>query len=202
MILFSTTRLTILTLTWFAMSLGGFAYWELHERTPGLISEPTTEAFNRLTSPSPGLRMMLFLHPHCSCSRATLNQLASCMSERRFDSDLCVYFVRPPGARENWEVSELRSLATVIPCARVLTDVDGKIARAYGVHTSGHLIVQDSTDAIRFTGGITPGRGNGQDCAGRQAVISLFAGELAAISSTPVFGCPLFESDSRKAGGD
>jgi hypothetical protein len=79
--------------------------------------------------------------------------------------------------------------------ARVMVDVAGEEARRFGVTTSGHVIVADADGRVRFSGGVTPGRGHEGACDALGKFESALAGEGAlegASERLPVFGCPIF----------
>lgn len=56
-------------------------------------------------------------------------------------------------------------------------------------------MLYDSQGKLLFSGGITSGRGQGGDNAGRAAIVSLLTENEAKQKATPVFGCPLFSEN-------
>jgi hypothetical protein len=61
------------------------------------------------------------------------------------------------------------------------------------IATSGQAFLYDAWGHLLFSGGITAARGHIGDNMGRRSVASLVSGKPSALTSTPVFGCPLIE---------
>jgi hypothetical protein len=70
-------------------------------------------------------------------------------------------------------------------------DKDGKNAVAFGASTSGDVRVYDTSGALRFSGGITDGRGHEGDNTGLDSVLDLVRVGKSPVSATPVYGCSL-----------
>jgi hypothetical protein len=143
-----------------------------------------------LSSPT----LVLFLHPHCPCSRATLAELerliASC--DGRFA--LRIVFVRPAGNSDAWNRTALYRAAERIPHAVVSYDADGAEAARFGAKTSGQALLYAANGQLLFQGGLTPSRGHEGDNAGRTAVSALISGGHPTCTQTAVFGCSLVNS--------
>lgn len=175
--------LRLIVLLWACCVGTGFAVWESLDATPGQIGQPTD---NDLATPRRS-SLVVFLHPHCPCSRATLDELSTISN----GSDLQIVFVRPNDTPPGWEQCKAWDRATEIPGAHVRSG-DEDEARRNGAATSGHVIARDATGVVVFHGGITPGRGRRGDNAGRQAVETFLRGGTPSIHEWPVYGCPLF----------
>jgi hypothetical protein len=176
---------------WLALVASGFAFWEKYETTPGQIHRSEDAAH-----PSLGKwEFVLFVHPHCPCTRATIQELAELVQRAGPNVLVRVVFVRPEDAPTGWERSELWNAAAAIPGVQVSCDEDGSEAHRAGAATSGHLVVYDPTGRVAFHGGITRGRGQAGESPGREAILSLLAGSEPASRQTPVFGCELFSRD-------
>jgi hypothetical protein len=78
-----------------------------------------------------------------------------------------------------------------MPGVRVFVDRDGAEAKRFGVATSGQVLFYDAQRRLRFTGGITAGRGHAGDNAGADAIVSLVDHGTTVEPETPVFGCAL-----------
>ena len=103
-----------------------------------------------------------------------------------------VVFVRPRGVAADWEQTSLWAAAAAIPGVRVRCDEEGKLAQRFGVQTSGHVLLYDPEGHLLFSGGITRSRGQQGDSAGRRALLARLSGETRSLTTTAVFGCPLF----------
>jgi hypothetical protein len=137
------------------------------------------------------LTLVMALHPQCPCSRASVRELAALMARSGDRVSAMVLTVRPAGAPPDWTDTDLRRDAAAIPGVHVVDDVDGKASIAFGATTSGQTALYDPHGRLRFTGGITDGRGHEGDNAGLDAILALVRGGEARSSSTPVYGCPL-----------
>lgn len=135
--------------------------------------------------------LIMIVHPHCPCSRASLAELSQIMSRAQGGLSAHVLFVEPHGAPQNWEKGELWTTASAIPGVAVSVDDDGKDTDAFGATTSGGVILYDAGGRMLFNGGITDGRGHEGDNPGELAILSLLRHADPGIKTTPVYGCPL-----------
>lgn len=138
--------------------------------------------------------LVMFAHPHCPCTRASISELAESMAEIRNKITAYVVFLKPSNSTSDWEDTSLRRSAAKIPGVTVISDVDGTEADKFGAETSGHAFLFDSSGRLLFNGGITGSRGHEGDNAGKSAIVSLINQQSAARSDTFVFGCSLFNA--------
>jgi hypothetical protein len=155
-------------------------------RTPLRISDETTGA---LAAGRP--RLLMFVHPKCPCSRASLSELAAIVERNRERVAVEIVFVKPAGVGADWERTSLWRTATQIAGAHVVFD-DGTLARKLGAETSGYVVLYDASGSLLFSGGITRSRGHEGRSVGSRTIGALLAGEAVANPKTPVFGCSLF----------
>jgi hypothetical protein len=148
----------------------------------------------------PGRAMLVMaVHPHCPCSRASIRELEliMCACQGRLDARLL--FVAPAGLGADWMHTDLWDAARAIPGVEVMGDLGGGKARLFGVLTSGHVLLYGGSGALLFSGGITPARGHSGDNTGRDTIVSLLTDGIApapgraGVCETLVFGCPLFD---------
>ncbi len=138
--------------------------------------------------------LILFVHPHCPCTRATLRELDSALSGLDHRVTTTIVFTVPEGVAPHWEQGELWQSVARMPGVRAAVDQDGREARRFGVKGSGHALLFQPSGRLVFSGGITPSRGHDGDNPGRSAIVNLVLGGRAPVSRTPVFGCPLLET--------
>ena len=151
-------------------------------------------------APKAGLPVLLmFVHPHCPCSRASMAELAILMRHCQDLVSTHVLFVRAPGLGDAWEKTNLWDSAEDIPQVQVQCDVDGNEARRFGATTSGSVLLYDKNRRLAFAGGITSGRGHSGDNAGRTAITSMLKEKGSGILGTAVFGCELFSASEMEA---
>ena len=143
--------------------------------------------------PAPGNRaaLVVVLHPQCSCSQATLTELARLHAHVGAALDTYVLVLAPSSAKAEWVRSSLWRKAAAIDGVRVIADPDGREARRFGAATSGQTYFYDRGGRLRFSGGITASRGHEGDNAGRSAIERLVTDERGEHTSTFVFGCSL-----------
>jgi len=135
--------------------------------------------------------LVMFVHPHCPCSRASIGELARLMVHVRGRVAPVVLFYRPAGGKAEWERTDLWNSAAMIPGAVVKADEEGREAARFGVAVSGHTLLYDGRGQLVFSGGITPARGHAGDNAGSGSIAAfLNAGQLL-VARTPTFGCYL-----------
>ncbi len=146
---------------------------------PGLMRPPGRPA------------LVMIAHPKCACTRSSLDELALLLTHCPGRASTTVIFVRSPGAGPDWDDTDLHRHAQSIPGVQVLTDDGGTVAERFGAWTSGQVLLYDANGRLRFSGGITAGRGHSGDNAGRSALEAFLRGTPAR-ASTPVFGCDLF----------
>jgi hypothetical protein len=139
--------------------------------------------------------LVMFAHPQCGCSRASLGELAIIMAHAQNQLDASVFFYLAPEERSEWARTDLWQTAAAIPGVHVFEDRDAAVARVFGVFTSGQTLLYNSGGLLQFKGGITALRGHSGDNAGRSAITALLLGETLPAKSlpvtTPVFGCSL-----------
>jgi hypothetical protein len=136
--------------------------------------------------------MILFAHPKCPCTEATMEELNRILAHAAGNVTTHVLFLKPAGFSDDWLRSSLWEGAAAIPGVAVREDSAGAEARIFGAETSGYLVVYAPNGKLLYKGGITGSRGHAGDNAGADAVISLLAG-TPGLPSAPVFGCSLLK---------
>jgi hypothetical protein len=139
--------------------------------------------------------LVMFAHPQCPCTSASLGELAIIMAHAQDRLDAHVFFYLPTEAATTWSKTDLWLKASAIPGVSVLEDRDAAMAQSFGTFTSGQTLLYDSLGQLLFKGGITAIRGHSGDNAGRTTVIALLQGAPRPPSFqpvvTPVLGCSL-----------
>jgi hypothetical protein len=141
--------------------------------------------------------LVMFVHPHCACSNASVSELAVLMAAVRGRVDARVYGVRVAGADAGWTDTELLHAAERIPGVTVSVDAEGAIARELGASVSGETLLYAADGRRAFRGGLTAARAHEGDNPGRHAVLELLAHPDLPARETPVFGCYLHGSETR-----
>lgn len=194
---------TISAVAWIIAVGAGLAKVLRYENTPGL-SEQTPPDWPRgthLPQPTGRPSLLLFAHPRCPCTRATMSELARVLAQCQGKLDASVIFFSPQNSEPDWTQTELRREAAAIPGVRVLDDKDGQEARRFGAETSGQAMLYDPSGHLLFSGGITAARGHEGDNAGSDAILALVKSGRAALTKTPAFGCSLLEAKATANSG-
>lgn len=190
----------VLTLTiWLSMTVGGFVYLHVHGSTAGTSGEPPRHwpPDVPIGRQRDAKSLLMFAHPRCPCTRASLRELAVIIASRPDLDTARVVFFRPSPIEDGWSESKIVQQAREMTGVDVVWDDAGRLAVLFGARTSGHVVLYDETGELAFSGGITAFRGHEGWNAGRAAVVALERGEPAATARTPVFGCPLVLPVSR-----
>jgi hypothetical protein len=140
--------------------------------------------------------LVVLAHPHCSCTRASIGELAEAIARARTAPRTYVLFMAPTSFGEGWENTDLWEMAARIPGVTVVRDDDGREAKHFGAETSGQTMLYDERGTLVFSGGITGARAHAGNNVGRQSLVALLNHEQPARSGTNVFGCSLFHAGS------
>jgi len=135
--------------------------------------------------------LVMFAHPRCPCTRASLEELNRLLAQSRGRVAAQVVFFKPVTNSNDWQQTDLWRSATAIPGVAVHEDLNGAQARLFGAETSGYVLLYDTNGQLLFRGGITGSRGHAGENAGEDAVASILAGNAVSLTQTPVYGCSL-----------
>src|SRR6185436_7528809 len=137
---------------WLAALFAGIAHYRAYASKPGpLAVRPTPATWpsdSSLVRDHEGMTAIMFVHPDCPCTRASLGELEGAVRGtharilvvlRSADDDVARRIARIPGA---------------------VALVDRGDAARFGAATSGYTVVYDAAGALRFAGGITESRGH------------------------------------------
>jgi hypothetical protein len=164
----------------------------------GSVGIPTHGA---LTLAAHGPTLILFAHPRCPCTRASLAELRRVLSPFTGKVAAHVVFFHADPDSGGFAATDTYKLAQSIPGVVVSLDPDGRDAERFGVTTSGHVVLYGDNGQLLFSGGITPARGHEGDSPGRQRLSELLARETTQASAKgeattipvvgAVYGCSL-----------
>jgi hypothetical protein len=174
--------------------------WKLekYSNTPNLpgreIASLPTAAGIALDPAKPSV--LLFAHPLCSCSRASLTELARLALNFKNRFKPIVVFYVPKNQPAEWTGSDLVEQAREIPDALVNFDPEGKMAKEIGARTSGQTYVFSPDGKLQFMGGITGARGHEGENRGSRAIAALLEGGKTNDIRYRVFGCSLFKQSA------
>lgn len=178
---------------WAIGVIAGFEVLWSYKTTPGAPADPPREwPVESALARTPGKPTLVMLaHPRCSCTRASLAELAELMRELGGSVAAYVLLVKPRDVHGEWD-SGSHARARAIPGVTVVADESGVEAQRFGARTSGQTLVYDAAGRLVFSGGITARRGETGDNAGRRQIVTRLRGHAeSAAQQGPVFGCPL-----------
>jgi hypothetical protein len=186
--------LPMVIVVWFLAIGLGLRFVFAYENSPGTVGGiPETWPAESRVQLAPDLpTLVMMVHPHCPCSRASVSELGLLLAQVKGRVNANIFFVRPLGVPENWEIAELWANVARMPGVNLNVDDDGIEARRFGSSTSGQALLYDTQGKLLFSGGITASRGHSGDNVGRTAIVALLTRGQAATEETPVFGCQLF----------
>jgi hypothetical protein len=188
----------VLAVVWLGAAAGGLWVLWRYDNTPGAAAHAPTQwpARTALARATDRPTLVMLAHPHCTCTRASMGELAEAIARARTPPKTYVLFMAPGAFAGGWEQTDLWRTAASLPGVTVVRDDDGREAKRFGAETSGQTLLYDAGGQLIFSGGITGARAHAGDNFGRQSLVALLNRQPAARAGTNVFGCPLFNSGS------
>ena len=183
---------------WLACAvLGLYVLWS-YDNQPGVAATASSKwpSASHLAAASDGPTVVFVAHPQCTCTAASLGELAEALARTTTKPKTYVVFIKPSSMPEGWEKSDLWKTASSLPNATIVRDDDGREAEIFGAATSGQTFVYDAAGALQFSGGITGSRAHAGDNEGRSSVVAVLNHLERRRPTTNVFGCALFGSKS------
>jgi hypothetical protein len=190
-----------LTAVWIALAGAGLWVLYAYENRPGAAATAPQRwpAATRLGRADGRPTLVFLAHPRCSCTRASLTELAEVLARATTPLKTYVVFIRPDGFEPNWEKTDIWRRAQALPGVTVTRDDGGSEATVFGAATSGQTLLYDARGTLLFSGGITGARGHEGENAGELALITAINGSTPRDSAqgqrrarSNVFGCALF----------
>jgi hypothetical protein len=188
--------IVIVGLFWLAVVVIATVCISGYANTPGQSGTPPASwpADSQVPRAAVKPTLLMFVHPKCPCSKASIGELAVLMAHHQRQVDAHVLFLKPAEASADYARTGTWRDAALIPGVTVHLDDAGREARLFASMTSGDTLLYDVDGRLAFHGGITVARGHAGDNAGRDGLEALLRGEPAERVITPVFGCGLFDS--------
>lgn len=177
---------------WLVAIAGGqcwlLAYQYATDETPETWNDwPTTSLLCPMTQ---RFTLLLFVHPRCPCSRASLEELAWLHARSGGQLDSTILLWCPTAAPDDWLHGIRQNHAANLPQVDVLIDEGGRECDLFQITTSGTVLLFNTQGQLLFRGGITRGRGHAGDNPGRQAILNILNAKGGSCRQ-PTFGCPL-----------
>lgn len=181
---------------WFFTVVAGMGVVLEHAYTPGKSGDApkTWPASTHVSLATSGPTLIMFAHPHCPCTRASLGELAKVAENCRGQFTTQVWFTKPSGTSDDWTNTAIWRQAAAIPGVMIYCDDLGTEASRFHAETSGETVLYDQTGKLLFQGGITLSRGHEGDNPARRAVEALLHRQISNQVQSAVYGCPLLSS--------
>ncbi len=174
--------IAVSVLMWIALVVIGAGTLYAYEGTPGERGTAPTTWPAASALPHTGITVVMFVHPECPCTRASIAELATAIGPKA-PATLVIVVAGDPALLGD-RLDRFRD-------ARIVTDHGGVEAARFGAKTSGHVVAYDEQGALAFAGGITPARGHVGDNMGRRSLERILAGSSAVDARRVVLGCSL-----------
>ncbi len=145
--------------------------------------------------------LLLFAHPFCSCTVATMAELAKIQVRRKpgtIAPIVTVLFYRPRNS--GWGPNDLWNKANSIENVHAILDDDGRESRRFGAHTSGYALLYSAEGELLFGGGVTGSRGHEGDNDGLDLLEASLDSRRPSGITSRVFGCALGSWNEGKDG--
>jgi hypothetical protein len=188
-------KLAVVIGVWVLFVAAGMFVLQKYKNTPGMqIDAPPMWPSDSMLHRVPGSPTLVMLsHPRCPCTRASLAEMETLLSQYRERLTVYILFIQPKGVPYEWTKTDLWRTASRIEGAHVLVDDDAVEADRFKGLTSGHVVLYDAAGRLEFSGGITGARGHIGDNLGLKRVLAVLRGEKTDRDDSPVFGCPLHQ---------
>ena len=177
---------------WAVTIVAAFGFLAAYDQAPGPSPKSVSKLPANFDLPAkPGSHVLLmFLHPKCVCSQASVGELEKILSHAPDSVEVCLYFYKPAGKPDEWTRTGLYETARRNGWT-IRVDEDGAIARRLGAETSGHVLIFDSARNLSFSGGVTASRGHWGDNESARAASGALLETANSASTRPVFGCEI-----------
>jgi hypothetical protein len=188
---------------WIAAVIIGLAALMAYDNRPGAAAEAPAAwpADADLAADRQGPTLLMFAHPRCDCTRASLDELAELLARAAVRPRAYVVFLKPGHVAGGWEQTGIWRRAAAIPGVTVVRDDQGAEARRFGVRTSGQVLVYGRAGRLLYSGGTTGARGKTGNNVGRAAILAALEADRAQ-ATAPVFGCSMFDTTDSERGTD
>jgi hypothetical protein len=176
---------------WMTFIGGGFYAMGNYENTPGaqLQAPQNWPRDTPLHLATHGSTLLVFLHPGCSCSVATLLEVRRLLEASGGRIQVTALFISPERAGPGLQ-GPIADQAAAIPGITLAEDRGGVEARRFRALTSGFALLYSPAGRLEFAGGLTRARGLAGNNRGAQFFLQAALGTRTGGTSR-VFGCGL-----------
>jgi hypothetical protein len=141
-----------------------------------------------------GPTLLLFFHPRCPCSQATLSEFERMQRHLSSKAKVFMLFIQASGTGESWVQTNLWRRARRLLQVVVKRDAGGQEAYRFGARCSGQALLFNGAGELVFSGGLTASRSHEGHNYGVSKLLNAIDRTPGKRVQFPVFGCPLFSS--------
>ncbi len=131
----------------------------------------------------------MFVHPECTCTLASLEQLRrlEALTGNGIAADIVLWHPSVSHNQRDWTAES--------GGAKIFNDQSGQEARPFGAKTSGQTLIYDEAGQLAYAGGLTVFRAEpGGDPLLQQILRGIGAPNQKTALEKAVFGCPINET--------
>jgi hypothetical protein len=139
-------------------------------------------------------QLLVFAHPFCACTGATIAELARLETLRRNRLPSPTFLVFRPSKTSDWTWAAFQTVTRSLPDARVIWDDGGLAAARFHAIASGTVLLYSENGDLLFHGGVTGSRGHEGDNYGLDELtkaLEATPGSPSQPKHSRVFGCAL-----------
>lgn len=171
------------------LSLSGVAALSSYSSKPGLDSEAEVKwPQESKLSTKKEFRLVMFIHPGCPCSKASLEELSKVQGP---NIETTIVILEDPMFKDMLQNNPLVKKAKSLKHANVVVDHMGHEAKLFGAKTSGATFLYQNSNLV-FSGGVTVSRGHVGDSEGLRIIKDKLANKSSSSWLSRVYGCGLF----------
>lgn len=182
-----------ISLVWVGAVLVAYAHFLAYEAKPAKVVPPPAvwPSGSALELATGKMNLVMFIHPKCPCTNASLSELAVLMTRCSPNVNAYAVFLKPDGVEENWEKTSYWRRASEIQGVKVFSDDGARESRRFKATTSGETLLFGGDGKLLFVGGITGSRGHEGDNQGLDSIVAIVKDGDQRCPKTGVFGCSL-----------
>lgn len=176
-----------------SLAITGLVNGALYDGTPAptAATKPDWPQKAALAPAEEGSTVLLFAHPACPCTGASLHNLRESLSRSNSPYKLYIVFSRPAAFPANEASRKLRQAAQAIPNVHIVEDKGALVAAQFGASASGECFLFDRNGKQLFHGGVTRARGHYGESSGQASLQSILTSGNSDSHKAPTFGCAL-----------
>lgn len=134
--------------------------------------------------------LVMFLHPGCACSKASVAELSRLLAQAP-ELTTQIVFMRTSKIEKLFKANSLLAQVQNLPRTKIIFDEKGIESKIFGAETSGLTHLYNAKSELIFSGGLTMARGHEGDSVGKQSILAYLNGK-ESVKSSLVFGCDIF----------